>query len=181
MHAHIVDTSGRVRKILPDAVGIFDLPADRQPHAVGVSLRGPLGPETGLYLELDHAAGPRDPCGGENDLSELLDTINKVRADMGRRPLTFRLAPRGYAAQRSEELALRFGHSPQGLTKTLKKHRLKLRFAAEVVAEDPSLAAICRGWLRSPSHRAALLDQRRDGIAFVQSGERLSALLWAKR
>ena len=180
MYAHVVDASGRVRKLMPDAVGIFDLPVNPQPHAVGISLRGPLGPETGVYVEIDRAAAPRDPCGAEVDLSDLLQTINRVRAEIGSRPLSFRRAPRGYATQRGDELSIRFGHSPLGLSRTLKRHRLKLRFAAEVVAEDPSLSAICRGWLRSPSHRAALLDARRDGIAFVQRGERLSALLWAK-
>ncbi len=181
MHAHVVDASGRVEKLMPDAVGIFDLPVHPQPHAVGISLRGPLGPETGVYVELDRRSAPRDPCGSENDLSDLLHTINGVRAEIGRRPLSFRRAPKGYATQRGNELSIRFGHSPLGLRKTLKRHQLRLRFAAEVVAEDPSLSAICRGWLRSPSHRAALLDARRDGIAFVQRGERLTALLWAKR
>jgi hypothetical protein len=181
MYAHVVDATGRVRKLLPDAAGIFDLPVDRQGHAVGVSLRGPLGPETGLYFEIDQTVAPHDPCGPERDLSGLLNDINQARRAIGHQPLTFRLAPQGYAAQRSEELTLRFGHSRFGLAHTLKRHRLKLRHAAEVVAEDSSLAAICRSWLRSPSHRAALLDGRRDGIAFVQSGERLNALLWAKR
>jgi hypothetical protein len=34
--------------------------------------------------------------------------------------------------------------------------------------------------LMSPAHRAALLDGRRDQIAFVQRGHRLAALLWAR-
>ena len=33
----------------------------------------------------------------------------------------------------------------------------------------------------SPSHRAALLDARRDQIAFVQRGDRISALLWRRK
>ena len=101
--------------------------------------------------------------------------INAVRVDQGNAPLRIAQPPKAYERIRGKELKQRFGHSPMGLRGLLAKNRLRLRHAAEVVAEDRNLGAICRGWMLSPSHRAALLDERRNRIAFVKRGDRLSA------
>jgi hypothetical protein len=180
LHAHAVASDGRVRKFYADEAGIIDLPAPGSAFSLGVSVRGEAGPETGLYLRLPAVEAPSDPCRYAEHLGDLLSDINVARSALGHRPLRASAAPAAYAKQRSDELKERFGHSPGGLGSLLRKHQLKLRLAAEVVAEDASLAAICRGWLLSPSHRAALLDRRRDEIAFVRRGERLNALLWRK-
>jgi hypothetical protein len=181
LHAHAVASDGRVRKFYADQAGIIDLPAVGTAYSLGVSVRGEAGPETGLYIRLPAVDAPNDPCRDAEHLGDLLSDINAARTALGHRPLLVSAPPAAYAKQRSDELKERFGHSPDGLGSLLRKHQLKLRLAAEVVAEDESLAAICRGWLLSPSHRAALLDGRRDGIAFVQLGERLNALLWRKQ
>jgi hypothetical protein len=181
LYAHWVGRDGRVRQLKPDQAGIFDLPPPEKSVAVGVTVRGPLGPETGLYMRFEPNDHLKDPCGAEVNLDDLLRAINTLRVEHGSTPLRFALAPKAYASVRGEELDRQFGHSPQGLGRLLQKHRLRLRHAAEVVAQDRSLAAICRGWMLSPSHRAALLDARRDQIAFVQRGDRLSALIWRRK
>ena len=181
LYAHWVGRDGRVRQLKPDQAGIFDLPPPEKSVAFGVTVRGPLGPETGLYMRFEPNDQLKDPCGGEANLDDLLDAINTLRVEHGSAPLRFALAPKAYASVRSEELSRQFGHSPQGLGRLLQKSHLRLSHAAEVVAQDSSLAAICRGWMLSPSHRAALLDARRDQIAFVQRGDRLSALIWRRK
>jgi len=178
LYAHWVQRDGRVGQLRPDSAGIFDLPAVGDAVAIGVTVRGPLGPETGLYVPLASHARLWDPCADDNTLEDVISAINAVRADHGHSPLRFAQAPKAYERVRGKELKQRFGHSALGLSGLLAKHQLRLRYAAEVVAEDRNLGAICRGWMLSPSHRAALLDERRNQIAFVQRGDRLSALLW---
>ena len=180
LYAHWVRPDGRVGQLKPDSAGIFDLPSQGEAVALGVTVRGPLGPETGLYVPLVPAATLWDPCDDEDTLDDVISAINTVRADQGSSPLRIAQPPIAYAQVRGEELERRFGHSEIGLSGLLAKHRLRLQHAAEVVAEDQNLGAICRGWMLSPSHRAALLDERRNRIAFVKRGDRLSALLWRR-
>jgi len=178
-HVDAVDGAGRGRRLALDGAGMVDLPSGLgQRWTIGLSVRGELGPETGLLLRHGGGAPTPEACAKPENLSALVATINGQRRRQGAEPLRFTTAPTGYARQRSAELAKAFGHSPIGLPATLARHHLRLKHAAEVVAEDPSLAAICRGWMLSPAHRRALLDPRRDVIAFVQRGERLAALLW---
>lgn len=181
LYAHWVGHDGRVRQLKPDTAGIFDLPSKDDSVALGVTVRGPLGPETGLYLRFEPNDSLRDPCGSEANLDDLLGAINTLRIEQGNSPLRFAMAPKAYAHARGQELDRQFGHSPLGLGRLLRNQGLRLRHAAEVVAQDSSLSAICRGWMLSPSHRAALLDARRDQIAFVQRGDRISALLWRRK
>ena len=180
LYAHWVRSDGRVGQLKPDAAGIFDLPSQDHGIAIGVTVRGPLGPETGLYVPLASTVRLWDPCGDDNTLEDVIGAINAIRADQGSSPLQFTEAPKAYERVRGRELKRRCGHSELGLSSLLAKHRLRLRYAAEVVAEDQNLGAICRGWMLSPSHRAALLDERRNQIAVVQRGDRLSALIWRR-
>jgi len=180
LYAHWVQSDGRVGQLKPDAAGIFDLPSQEHAVAIGVTVRGPLGPETGLYMTLDSRVRLWDPCSDDNTLDDVISAINAVRVDQGNAPLRIAQPPKAYERIRGKELKQRFGHSPMGLRGLLAKNRLRLRHAAEVVAEDRNLGAICRGWMLSPSHRAALLDERRNRIAFVKRGDRLSALLWRR-
>ena len=180
LYAHWVQSDGRVGQLKPDSAGIFDLPSEENAVAIGVTVRGPLGPETGLYVPLASKVRLWDPCADDDTLDDVISAINAVRVDQGNSPLRMTKAPKAYERVRGKELQQRFGHSAMGLSGLLAKHRLRLRYAAEVVAEDRNLGAICRGWMLSPSHRAALLDERRNQIAFVQRGDRLSALVWRR-
>ena len=181
LRGHAVLADGRTERLQPDSSGIFDWPsADRGVAALGISVRGVAGPETGLFIQLLPLAGPRDSCREGGGLSGLLAAINRSRSRLGHAALVLAATPPAYAQQRRDELGIAFGHAPSGLGASLRAHRLRLAYAAEVVAEDASLAAVCRGWMMSPSHRAALLDQRRNAIAFVRRGERVAALLWRR-
>lgn len=178
MAAHYVEADGRVRRLLPDAEAIFDLPSAPTSVAIGVTVKGSEGPETGLYIPLRSDHFVPDPCQEGGQLDALTEAINAARADLGAGALEAVDAPSAYERARGAELSQRFGHSQLGLSRFLSHHQIRLRHAAEVVAEDASLTAICRGWMLSPSHRAALLDGRRNQIAYVKRGDRISALLW---
>jgi hypothetical protein len=178
---HVVRADGGTERLQPDSAGIFDWPsADRGVAALGISVRGAAGPETGLFIQLSPFVARRDSCREGSGLSGLVAAINRSRSRLGHPALIVAQTPPAYAAQRRDELGAAFGHAPSGLGASLRRHRLRLAHAAEVVAEDASLAAVCRGWMMSPAHRAALLDQRRNVIAFVRRGERVAALLWRR-
>ena len=69
MAAHYVEADGRVRRLLPDAEAIFDLPSAPTSVAIGVTVKGSEGPETGLYIPLRSDHFVPDPCqeGGQLD------------------------------------------------------------------------------------------------------------------
>ena len=181
--AHLVMTDGRTERLGIGPQGIIDLPADFQQRwsRLGVTVRGPDGPETGLFLAHEANTIEQSPCVEANHEVEMIDAINKLRGQLGASPLQRVQAPAAYALARRKALSQRFAHPDEGLGALLRSLDLRLRSAAELLAEDEQTAAICEGWMESPSHRAALLDPRRNRIALVQQGDRVAALLWRKR
>ena len=94
-HAHVVLPGGETERLAVDPAGIFDLPHTLDgAWRLGVSVWGPRGPETGVFMGFGVEASRRDVCRGGGDLTGLVRAINGVRKDLGRTPLNFTLAPR---------------------------------------------------------------------------------------
>ncbi|MBM65761.1 MAG: hypothetical protein CMH55_05955 [Myxococcales bacterium] len=181
--AHLVMADGRTERLRPDKHGLIDVPPHLQQRwlRLGITVRGPDGPETGLFLAQEAAGAPPSPCSGADRASALVQAINRQRADLGFLPLRAVAAPQAYAHVRQKALKQRFAHPEEGLGPLLRSLDLRLRRAAELLAEDDEMAAVCEGWMQSPSHRAALLNPQRNRIALVHQGERVAALLWQQR
>lgn len=181
--AHLVAPDGRTQRLSIDKAGVIDLPPDLQGKSghLGITVRGPDGPETGLLLALGQGPGPANPCNRMGEGADVVRAVNELRQELGMERLSPVRAPLAYAQSRQEALRQRFAHPAGGLGPLLRQLSLPLRRAAELLAEDEEMSAVCEGWMRSPSHRAALLDPRRNRIALVQEGDRVAALVWRQR
>ena len=180
LSAHLVLRDGRTKRLNFGPRGIIDIPAVFQQRwsRFGVTVRGPDGPETGLFLAHEANDVVLSPCTQTEQIQVMVASINRLRLELGATPLRIVEAPQAYARTRQNALRQRFAHPDEGLGTLLRSLDLRLGSAAELLAEDAELGAICEGWMQSPSHRAALLDPRRNRIALVQQGERMAALVW---
>jgi len=101
---------------------------------------------------------------------------NRRRAAHGLPPLKARRCPRDFAVRHSTRMATRerFGHS--NLKRLL--DRCATRHGAENIARfggrAPTARAVVRAWMRSPGHRANILDRSMThvGVGVVRGGDR---------
>jgi len=107
--------------------------------------------------------------------ARVLDLANRIREIRGAPVLTPRRDLRSVARGHARDMADRayFSHtSPEGNGPGERARHISFRALGENLArvrnaEDPVFLAI-RGWLRSPSHRRVLLDER--GVDYIYTG-----------
>ena len=114
---------------------------------------------------------------------ELFRMINRDRAEAGLPELAWNewlaQAARKHAAEmaRRGRLSHQFDGEP-GLRDRIAATGLRFNASAENVASSPSPAEINDGWMRSPGHRANILEPKYNaiGVAIVRSGNELYAV-----
>jgi len=113
----------------------------------------------------------------ETDVGGLLSRINAIRAEHHLRPLRARPSLEICAGAHTRYLdgihALRHDSADGTPAPTRIRRAYRARIVGEVLAYGPSTAWIVRAWMRSPTHRALLLDRsfRSIGIGIVHDGD----------
>lgn len=139
-----------------------------------------LGWVVGLGLVLCVGAKAQSPSVAEQ---YLLQAANAERAQLGLRPLRWDAALYRAAREHAREMAARESISHQypgeaDLAERAGRAGAQFSFVAENVAEAPNAVRIHDAWMRSPGHRANLLDIRADavGISVLQRNGQLYAV-----
>ena len=124
----------------------------------------------GLLLGLASGAGAGM---SETDTSSLLARINGIRAEHHLKPLRARPALATCAGAHTRYLdgihVLQHDSADGTPAPTRIRRAYRARIVGEVLAYGPSTEWIVRAWMRSPTHRALLLDRafRSIGIGIV--------------
>lgn len=139
-----------------------------------------LGLVVGLAVAVCVGAKAQMPSVAEQ---YLLQAANAERAQMGLRPLRWDPALYRAAYSHAREMAARQSISHQyageaDLAQRASRAGAQFSFIAENVAEAPTAVRIHDAWMRSPGHRANLLDSRADavGISVLQRNGQLYAV-----